>query len=66
MTNTIKRCPFCGAVGDNNFSCVAETPKWGRIECHTCGAAGPEVRTNYETSDNWRDAAVVEWNRRDG
>jgi len=56
-----KPCPFCGS---SNVGMMAAQPKWGCVECVSCGARGPEVRTEYETSDHWRDAAVAEWNRR--
>lgn len=66
-TITLRPCPFCGEVPrppiafhfpDGGF-------KWGAISCG-CGALGPEVRTQYDQSEDaeWHALAAAEWNTR--
>jgi Lar family restriction alleviation protein len=58
-------CPFCGAFGDDLHTATVDGGgKWGLIECGSCGARGPDVRTGYEDAPMWRDDAIAEWNRR--
>jgi Restriction alleviation protein Lar len=56
-------CPFCGASDGLSFECAGAGAKWGRVECG-CGAAGPEVPTDYEDVEHWAQAAADEWNKR--
>jgi len=60
----VRPCPYCGETPDvNDLRSFRETdgPKWGALQC--CGM-GPEVRTNYEPVEKWRDRAIEAWNRR--
>ena len=60
----IKPCPFCGY--DKVQFTVSQGTKWGQVGCGRCGAAGPEVRTDYDLKDNaeWHAKALDEWNTR--
>lgn len=57
-------CPVCGAEG-RMCTLFSINHDWGRAECHECGCAGPEVRTDdYDGSDyysEWRTEAQREF-----
>lgn len=73
-----KTCPFCGHLGDpNSPTCydAHEGTKWGSFVCSSCGAIGPDVRTEYAAWDaprknldggfeTWGNRAISEWNTR--
>ena len=61
---TVIPCPFCGGKVIRYF--VSEY-KWGAAICNNCGATGPDVRTNYDTSDDapWHKEALNAWNTRE-
>ena len=61
-----KPCPFCGIVPNVDDSLTFATnqgTKWGFLQC-SCGAQGPEVRTNYQVVEYWKDDALGAWNER--
>ena len=62
--NEEMECPFCGEVG-TDFGNNQGT-KWGYTECQSCGAKGPEVRTNYDISEDalWHKSALKLWDTR--
>lgn len=68
MTEQLKPCPFCGAVG-LDFE-EGSTFRWLMPSCSGCGASCGEVRINTMTSDRelaiekTKHAAVKVWNRR--
>lgn len=64
MSDKADPCPFCGCEHVSAEPDIAQGGKWGAITCQGCAAKGPEVRTGYRDSEVWRDAAIVEWNRR--
>jgi hypothetical protein len=60
----IKDCPFCGNtpdIEDPNTFRVTQGGKWGAL---ICCSEGPEVRTSYAPSTEWRKDAIKEWNSR--
>lgn len=59
---TLLPCPFCGEALTAHIE--TQGTKWGAITCQSCGAYGPEVRTQYEAWPAWKDSAVEAWNRR--
>ena len=60
----LKPCPFCGESNSYTFE-MPQTTKWGVVMC-SCGACGPDVRTDYDFSENatWHKAAILNWNAR--
>lgn len=65
MTSLVRPCPWCGevpAIEERSFV-YTDTFKWGALSC--CGT-GPEVRTNYESWESWKNDAIEQWNNRDG
>lgn len=66
MSTKLKPCPFCGGKMEKPDFPTNQGTKWGRIECDTCCACGPEVRTGYDVSENadWHKEAIEEWNKR--
>ena len=58
-----KPCPFCGS-SNIDFQFGTNSSKWGAVICSRCGVQGPEVRTNYDASENapWHEDALREWN----
>jgi len=68
MTDVLP-CPFCGS---NDVTVVeGDTFRWRLVNCHCCGAAGPDVRIQTAgsgTPEEWEkravEAAIVEWNKR--
>ncbi|MBU6408058.1 MAG: Lar family restriction alleviation protein [Alphaproteobacteria bacterium] len=66
-TEKLEPCPFCGEDVAITYPQAGDTrEKWGAATCISCGAVGPDVRTDYDTSENapWRAEAIKEWNRR--
>lgn len=67
MSNKVEMlpCPFCGGTYGAIFV-MTQGNKWGQVECGECGASGPDVRTDYDDSDNaeWHENAIQEWNKR--
>jgi len=61
-----KPCPFCGDLSPGPLFDLAQGFKWGAIECPSCAARGPEVRTNYQEPTEWIEDAIIEWNKRVG
>ena len=59
-------CPFCGCHIVQTAADASQGDKWGFAHCGMCGAQGPEVKTQYDTSPDafWRDDALEQWNRR--
>lgn len=57
----LKPCPFCGHKPAIEFLHHTDGEKWGAV-CCCCN--GPEVRTGYGPVEEWRDAAIKEWNTR--
>jgi hypothetical protein len=56
-------CPFCGSTnlgysGEDNYL------KYRGVYCVDCEAIGPEINTNYDKTDAWKEAANKEWNKR--
>lgn len=66
MKLTIRECPFCDHTpeGDENTFVTPENSKWGCVQCPSCGACGPDVRTGYKPWNHWHEFATVEWNKR--
>ena len=57
-------CPFCGDTpGEDAHTLTDGGFKYGAIQC-SCGAMGPDVRTEYKDWPHWKDAAIREWNTR--
>jgi Lar family restriction alleviation protein len=62
-------CPFCGS---HDVAVIeGETFRWRLVECHGCGAQGPDIRIQTMgsgTLEKWeataRKAAMAEWNKR--
>lgn len=54
-------CPFCGSreVSISHSVDLDDVPASRYVECHKCGAMGPETKPNSGT-------AVKKWNQRIG
>ena len=59
----VATCPICGS--DRIVFQLADGPKskWGAAYCAACHMAGPEVRTQYDDSENapWHGDALEQW-----
>jgi len=56
----MKECPFCGETPNQFY--MNQGYKYGGVEC-SCGAHGPEVRTNYDQGKDadWHKDAIEAW-----
>ena len=65
-TQTPLPCPFCGEVPGSFYMDQDQGYKWGGVECCSCRAHGPEVRTGYDQSPDaaWHQEAIERWNHR--
>ena len=61
---TLKPCPFCGETPDvdnPNIFEMDQGDKWAHV---VCCCAGPEVRTDYQELEHWKQRAIDAWNER--
>lgn len=75
ITKCLKKCPFCGSVGDDNFGLTMSNmpdrilpKKKFNIFCKTCGSRGPSVicvETNFDEYTDEKDLARKRWNIRE-
>lgn len=64
MAVKLKACPFCGEHPGEDSHVLTDGSKYGAIQCGSCCAIGPDVRTGYKEWPEWKDAAVEAWNER--
>ena len=60
----LKPCPFCGQTPDIDHPSTFQMPETSKYGCLVCCGAGPEVRTQYEDVEHWKQDAIDAWNER--
>ena len=63
---SIKPCPWCKETKVQTEIDTTQGYKYGYAFCCFCFAHGPEVRSDYNESENapWREKAIERWNER--